>query len=81
MNLPVTVTGGNAELAYTGASILTPALAGLGALVLGGGLLIASRRRSPRYPQREPETALLLRSGGQGARARFTGDLAEPGER
>lgn len=48
MNLPITVTGGNAELAYTGASVLTPALAGLGALVLGGGLLMASRRRSAR---------------------------------
>jgi LPXTG-motif cell wall-anchored protein len=48
MTLPITVTAGSAELAYTGASVLTPALAGLGALVLGGGLLMASRRRSPR---------------------------------
>jgi hypothetical protein len=48
LTLGVTVTAGSAELAYTGASVLTPALAGLGALVLGGGLLMASRRRSPR---------------------------------
>jgi LPXTG-motif cell wall-anchored protein len=48
MTLPITVTAGSAELAYTGASVLTPALAGLGALVLGGGLLMVSRRRSPR---------------------------------
>lgn len=48
LTLPITVTGGSAELAYTGASVLTPALAGLGALVLGAGLLLVSRRRSPR---------------------------------
>jgi titin len=48
LTLPITVTAGSAELAYTGASVLTPALAGLGALVLGGGLLMVSRRRSPR---------------------------------
>jgi LPXTG-motif cell wall-anchored protein len=48
LTLPVTVTAGSAELAYTGASVLTPALAGLGALVLGGGLLVVSRRRTAR---------------------------------
>lgn len=48
LNLSITVTAGSAELAYTGASVLTPALAGLGALVLGGGLLVVSRRRTTR---------------------------------
>jgi titin len=48
LTLPITVTGGSAELAYTGASVLTPALLGLGALVLGGGLLVVSRRRTAR---------------------------------
>jgi hypothetical protein len=48
MNLPITVIAGSGELAYTGASVLTPALLGLGALVLGGGLLMASRRRTAR---------------------------------
>jgi titin len=48
LTLPITVTAGSAELAYTGASVLTPALLGLGALVLGGGLLVVSRRRTAR---------------------------------
>ncbi|MCU1670558.1 MAG: exported protein of unknown function, partial [Blastococcus sp.] len=45
MNLPITVTAGKAELAYTGASIVGPGVAGLLALVVGTGLLIVSRRR------------------------------------
>jgi titin len=45
MNLPITVTAGEAELAYTGASIVGPGVAGLLALVVGTGLLIVSRRR------------------------------------
>lgn len=48
LTMPITVTAGRAELAYTGASVLTPALLGLGALVLGGGLLMVSRRRTAR---------------------------------
>jgi LPXTG-motif cell wall-anchored protein len=48
LTLPITVTAGSAELAYTGASIMTPALLGLGALALGGGLLVVSRRRTAR---------------------------------
>ncbi|MGZ4648356.1 MAG: fibronectin type III domain-containing protein [Blastococcus sp.] len=47
MTLPVTVSAsGQATLAYTGASIVTPAIAGLVALVAGAGLLVASRRRT-----------------------------------
>lgn len=45
MNLPITVTAGTAELAYTGASVIGPGIAGLLALVVGSGLLIVSRRR------------------------------------
>jgi titin len=45
LNLPITVTAGTAELAYTGASIVGPGVAGLLALVVGTGLLIVSRRR------------------------------------
>ena len=47
MTLPVTVSAaGQATLAYTGASIVTPAIAGLAALMVGAGLLVASRRRT-----------------------------------
>lgn len=45
MTLPITVTAGKAELAYTGASVVGPSVAGLLALVVGSGLLIVSRRR------------------------------------
>jgi hypothetical protein len=45
MNLAITVTAGKAELAYTGASIVGPGIAGLLALVVGSGLLMVSRRR------------------------------------
>ena len=48
LRMNVTVARPANELAYTGASVLTPALAGLGALVLGGGLLLVSRRRAVR---------------------------------
>ena len=47
LTLPVTVSAaGQATLAYTGASIVTPAIAGLAALMVGAGLLVASRRRT-----------------------------------
>jgi len=45
LTLGVTVTAGSAELAYTGASIVGPGVAGLAALALGTGLLALSRRR------------------------------------
>jgi titin len=45
MTLRVTVTAGRAELAYTGASIAVPGVAGLVALTVGSGLLVVSRRR------------------------------------
>jgi hypothetical protein len=45
LNLGVTVTAGSAELAYTGASIVGPGIAGLVALTVGTGLLLLSRRR------------------------------------
>jgi hypothetical protein len=45
LNLGITVTAGSAELAYTGASIVGPGIAGLVALTLGTGLLVLSRRR------------------------------------
>jgi hypothetical protein len=38
-------TGGPGGLAYTGASVALPVIGGLGALVLGGGLVLAGRRR------------------------------------
>jgi LPXTG-motif cell wall-anchored protein len=47
LTMAVTVgTAGKGGLPNTGASIALPALAGLGALALGGGLLFAARRRS-----------------------------------
>jgi LPXTG-motif cell wall-anchored protein len=47
VTLPVTVTGaGTASLAYTGADVTLPAIGGLVAVAVGGGLILASRRRS-----------------------------------
>jgi titin len=47
VTLPVTVTAaGTAQLAYTGADVVLPAIGGLVAVVVGGGLIVASRRRS-----------------------------------
>jgi LPXTG-motif cell wall-anchored protein len=43
MRADFAVSGG---LAYTGASIALPLVGGLGALGIGGGLLVASRRRN-----------------------------------
>lgn len=48
VTLPVTVSGGttgSGGLAYTGADIALPLTAGLIALAVGGGLMVASRRR------------------------------------
>ena len=45
MTLPVTVTQGGVALAYTGADIALPAIGGLAALAVGGGLMFAARRR------------------------------------
>jgi hypothetical protein len=45
LTLPITVTAGKAELAYTGASVVGPGVAGLVALTVGTGLLFLSRRR------------------------------------
>jgi LPXTG-motif cell wall-anchored protein len=45
LTMAVTVTG-EGELPYTGADVALPALGGLAALALGGGLLFAARRRS-----------------------------------
>ena len=47
ITLPVTVTEDGAALAYTGADIGLPLFGGLGALAVGGGLLLAGRRRTP----------------------------------
>jgi LPXTG-motif cell wall-anchored protein len=38
--------GSEGGLAYTGASVAVPLIGGLAALGLGGGLLVASRRRN-----------------------------------
>jgi hypothetical protein len=47
VTLPVTVTAaGTAQLAYTGADVVLPAIGGLVAVAVGGGLIVASRRRS-----------------------------------
>ncbi|MCW2705827.1 MAG: exported protein of unknown function [Blastococcus sp.] len=47
VNLAVTVSAaGTATLAYTGADVVLPAIGGLVAVVVGGGLIVASRRRS-----------------------------------
>jgi titin len=47
VTLTVTVTGaGTASLAYTGADVTLPAIGGLVAVAIGGGLIVASRRRS-----------------------------------
>jgi hypothetical protein len=46
LRMDVTIAPKAAELAYTGASITGPAVAGLLALVVGAGLLVASRRRT-----------------------------------
>ena len=47
VNLAVTVSGsGAATLAYTGADVVLPAIGGLVAVAVGGGLIVASRRRS-----------------------------------
>ncbi|MGY1771858.1 hypothetical protein [Blastococcus sp. SYSU D00813] len=53
VTLPITVTGGAAGggtgagggLAYTGADVAVPAIGGLAALAVGGGLVLAGRRR------------------------------------
>ena len=48
LTLPITVAGGttgSGGLAYTGASVAVPAIGGLAALVVGGGLVVAGRRR------------------------------------
>ncbi|SEP22349.1 fibronectin type III domain-containing protein [Trujillonella endophytica] len=48
LTLPITVAGGttgSGGLAYTGAAVAVPAMAGLAALALGGGLVLAGRRR------------------------------------
>jgi hypothetical protein len=45
VTLPVTVTSaGSAQLAYTGADVLVPALGGLAAVVVGAGLIVVRRR-------------------------------------
>ena len=45
VTLPVTVTSaGSAQLAYTGADVLLPALGGLAAVVVGAGLIVVRRR-------------------------------------
>jgi LPXTG-motif cell wall-anchored protein len=41
----VTVSGVEGVLAYTGAEVAGPAIGGLTAVVVGSGLLVASRRR------------------------------------
>jgi LPXTG-motif cell wall-anchored protein len=46
LRMDITVAPKAAELAYTGASIAGPAVGGLVALVVGAGLLVASRRRT-----------------------------------
>jgi titin len=49
LTLPITVTaeaGAVGELAATGAEVAGPAIGGLAAVVLGSGLLVASRRRA-----------------------------------
>lgn len=46
MTLPVTVTEDGAALAYTGADVGLPLFGGLAALAVGGGLLLAGRRRT-----------------------------------
>ena len=48
LTLPITVTGGttgSGGLAYTGADIAVPAIGGLAALAIGGGLVLAGRRK------------------------------------
>ncbi|WP_091947878.1 fibronectin type III domain-containing protein [Trujillonella endophytica] len=48
VTLPITVTGGttgSGGLAYTGASVAVPAIGGLAALAIGGGLVLAGKRR------------------------------------
>jgi LPXTG-motif cell wall-anchored protein len=46
MTLAVTVSaGGVATLAYTGTDVTVPAIAGLAAVAVGAGLIVASRRR------------------------------------
>jgi hypothetical protein len=45
LTLPVTVTGGGAALAYTGADVVVPAIGGLLAVLVGAGLLFVARRR------------------------------------
>jgi LPXTG-motif cell wall-anchored protein len=50
VNLVVTVSASGAvtgaKLAATGADVTVPAIAGLSVLALGGGLMVAARRRS-----------------------------------
>ncbi|WP_409330140.1 fibronectin type III domain-containing protein [Trujillonella humicola] len=50
LTMPITVTAagaaaGSGGLAYTGADVAVPALGGLAALALGGGLVLAGRRK------------------------------------
>ncbi|WP_029430251.1 fibronectin type III domain-containing protein [Blastococcus sp. URHD0036] len=48
LTLPITVTGGttgSGGLAYTGADIAVPAIGGLAALAIGGGFVLAGRRK------------------------------------
>ncbi|MGY1813919.1 hypothetical protein [Blastococcus sp. SYSU D00820] len=48
VTVPITVTGGvtgSGGLAYTGADIAVPAFGGLAALAIGGGLVLAGKRR------------------------------------
>ena len=47
LRVDVTVAAATEELPWTGASVAGPAIGGLAALVVGSGLLVASRRRSP----------------------------------
>jgi titin len=42
----VTVPGSGELLAYTGASVVGPAIGGLAAVVVGSGLIVLSRRRT-----------------------------------